>query len=826
MKDGVSCHLYVRYVFLLVLCRLADEVCLGAFAGRSTVVSGTFLTDPSMEWSPLQSRVDEYNCSYIVNVTYSNVRKRGHSVSYRLVIGSRVSISSVIAANASSLHLILTAGVDLFRRAAVLASAFGPLPVVSVYPYHHWHQDGQRLSNGFLPRYGQEMKGRALAQLLLQSYTELNLKQVLVVRGETISLELREFYSEMMDRGVEMNTGFSVKNVIISSKSFLFKYVLDREYHGSDVVIVDCRLEFFQQFSSVLATAHALSGHAWIVFLHDFVEVQSSSIISTVVRDLRQLNVRLFAFCQTVRGEDGLCTNFSSPASVYYHLFNDTLTAVSEAIITSDFDNTNVSFYNTLSTHIGMQCVDSPYGNLALTTSGKGPADCFEPSRVQFQLLSQSNMSRWLVAATWTAIGPSNLIAGADKFDRATGGGFNDFLTFSGKLRILYGPRYFPFTYSNATHNYSGIDFDLVCMIADKLGIAREKIEFIPLDVNRYSWSDMVALVGEENSDYDMAIGGITATANRARTSNFSRSYFFTGLSILASRPVSSEINYMWRFFEPFNWTVWLLIVGLVVLSSFLCKRFEMSRRYSDGLWLSSNVIFFMNENRLVTMRNIFGRIYVSALSLVVLILVSAYTANMATFLTSQKQSMNIEGLSSLKRQPVAVSVGGISYILLTEQTALLNLIPSPSGESDSIIRNGDAVAYVGDTPEVIGLASKQPLCDLYVLDNEYFPNPFAFAVSDRLFASHGRLIDDIIAHAVIEQLVSTWHDLHMKYGAICNDVKGTASDNGETSGRLDVDNLGGVFVIPLVAAAVCLTARAVLVLRRLTFKTSKIGVE
>jgi ABC-type amino acid transport substrate-binding protein len=826
MKDGISRHLYMLHFSLLVLCRQADEVLLSTFAGKFAVVNATFLTDPSMEWSPLQCRVEDCNCSCAAKFTYHNEAK-DHYVLYRLEVDSKASISSVMTANARTSQLIMTTGAQLFRKATVFASALGNLPVVSIHPYHHWHKDGQYLSNGFIPRYGQEMKGRALAQLLLQPETQLILKRVLIVSEDVASLELREFYVEMerYRAAAGMTVHFSVKHAVINSKSFLFKYVLDRRYYGFDVVIVDCRLEFFLEFSSVLLAEQALSRHAWIILLHDLVEVQRSSVLPAIAGKLQQLDVQLFVFCQTVPGEDGLCRNFSSPASVYYRLFNDSLTAISEAIITSGFDSTSVFFYDTLATNLVKQCVNTPYGNLVLMTSGNVSANCLNASNVQFQLLSQKNMSQWMVAAKWSAMGPLDVIAGITKFDHMIDGEFSDLLTFSGKLRILYGPGYFPFTHSNTTHNYSGIDFDLVYRIADGLGIGQGNVEFIPLD-SKYSWSDMVALVGQENSDYDMAIGGITATANRALTSNFSRSYFFTGLSVLVSRPVSSEINYMWRFFEPFNWTVWLLIIAMVVLSSFMSKWFGMTPRYSEGLWLSCIVIFFMNENRLVTVRNIFGRIYVLALSLVVLILVSAYTANMATFLTSQKQPVAVESLSSLKRQPVAVGVGGISYNLLSEQTALLNLITVRSREAGQMIRNGDAVAYVGDTPEVIGLASKQPLCDLYVLDKEYFPNPFAFAVSDRLFASHGRLIDDIIAHAVIEQFVSASYALHSQYGAICDDVKGIRNANDEASGRLDIDNLGGVFVIALTAAAVFLIAKAVLALRHLTFKSSRIGVE
>lgn len=612
---------------------------------------------------------------------------------------------------------------------------------------------------------------------------------------------------------------------------------MDEIYHGSDVVIVDCTLEYFEAFSSVLAAAaDALNDRAWIVFMHDFAELQNSSTVSAIADTLQGFNIQLFSFCQTVRGQIGSCMNFSNPASVYYHLLNDTLTAISQAVISSSFDGTALSHQvvhlstmtRTLSvleegadlvSHLRMQCVDTVYGKLALTTGEATPHNCVETSRVQFQLLSLVNIPQWTVAGRWTADGQSELTADIPKFVHTSGQ--EDTLTFSGKLRVLFGLRYPPFSYSNTTHNYSGVDFDLLFMIAEKLGIEEHNIEFTPLGAH-YSWTDMVAMVGKENSQYDMAIGGITATATRGETSNFTRNYLVPGISILAMKPGTSA-NYMWRFFEPFKWTVWILILGMVALSCFVSKWLGLAHDYKDGLWLSSIILFFMNENRLVAMRNLFGRIYITALGLVVLILVSAYTANMATFLTSQGQSTEIQGFSSLKRQPVSVDNSSISYSLLQEEIDLRNLVPV-SHLNVEWFRTGRIVAYIGDTPEVIQIASVQPQCDLYVLEDEYFQNPFAFAISDKLVVTHGRQIDDVIADAVARQLVSTWYDIHLQYDSKCDNVRGIGAGDATTSGNLDVDNLGGVFIISAVAAVICLAVRGVLLLKQHS-KMSRVAV-
>lgn len=836
----------IFYVSLLV-----SFVCLRARDvddGKPTVIQGVFFIDPNLKRSLLFGGVSDsstFTSTVIVTGTRpaskltdhrSRTQGNGSSVSYHLETSSHATMSSFFAATKKPLHLILTAGkAQMFRSATILASVFGPLPVVSIFPHHLWPHDGKRLSNGLISRHGQERKGRALAQLLRLDYTQrlgLQLRQVLVIHGETVSPELIEFYSEMGSDGKELKTLF------VTSKISSSEYELGRKYYSSQVVIVDCKLEYFISFSSALLP-HGLSDHAWIVFLQDFAEIQSSSILATIAREFQHLNVRIFSFCQTVHGQEGRCTDFSSPASVYYHLLNDTLKALSMAIVTSVFNNDSPldvyllsSINRTISVlggksnvlpSFGMQCVNTPYGNLALTSGGKGPSKCIETGRVQFQLLSHDvNTSQWLVAANWTASGASNFIAGTNKFGKH----FHDPSTFTDKLKVLYGPGYPPFSYSNATgSNYGGVDFDLLYFIAEELGIVKDNIEFTRLNLTKYSWSDMVDLVGQENSSFDMAIGGITATSSRAKISNFSRSYFFSGISILAKKPVSNEINLNWKLFEPFHWTVWILSLTIVLLSSFLFKWFGMTLRYSEGLWLSCIVIFFMNENRLLTMRNIFGRVYVSALSFTVLILVSAYTANLATFLTSQQSmTIGIEDLSSLKRQPVAVYGGELSYKFVTGKTALQNLLIL--GWNNSVLntlRNGDAVAYISDAPELISIASRQRPCDLYVVDKEYFPNPFAFPVSSRLFASHGHDINDAITRAVIEGFVSSRYDFHTKYGAICNNVRGISTDE-KASGRLNYRNLSGAFFSTLVAAVVCLAAKKVVDLVKQRHRSLKVS--
>ncbi|XP_062501670.1 glutamate receptor ionotropic, NMDA 2C-like [Corticium candelabrum] len=613
--------------------------------------------------------------------------------------------------------------------------------------------------------------------------------------------------------------------------------MLNEAVHESDVVIVDCRLEYFELFSSILvkSDADALSQHAWIVFMQDFAEIRNSTSISKIASILNHFNIQLFAFCQTVEEHLGNCSNFSSPVSIYYHLFDDLLNIIGNAAITSEFNGSKVSYQPlqlrnrnvtvpiltdgaAFVENLGKQCMNTSYGKLALTAGSATPDDCTETSHVQFQLLSLQSKSYGTVVGKWNASRKAQLTARIDSFTHS----FEDkhSTAFTRKLKVLYGNDYPPFTHSNSTHNYSGVDFDLLYLIANKLGIGNNNIEFTEWDITNYSYSDMIATVGSEDSEYDMALGGITVTPNRAQTSNFTRSYLVPGISVLAKRPAMREVNYLWRFLNPFKWTVWLTLLGMVLFSAFASKWFGIVNGYASGLWLSSIILFSMNENRLVTIRNPFGKIYMSALSFLVIIFVSSYTANMATFLTSSQTQPPIEGLSSLKQQRVAVDFSFHSYVLLKEQTGLRNLVSVKGSQYLTLFAQGDIVAYVSDTPDLIAIALKQSTCDLYVLEKEYFQYPFAFAISDKLFASHGPTINKIIADAVANQLVLTWLDQHLKYGSTCDNVTGLVSDEATRSGKIDVDNLGGVFIITLAAAGLCLLSRGVQILKKQSIRS------
>ena len=830
-------------IFASVVCLLTSQCHLapnGVVAlawdsdSHGIVVNGTFFYDSSTVWTPHRLLDGNNFTNRTLEIALSTsdllyVGGRNRSVVYHLDARQHLGFTSVIMEGFKSKHMFLmSAAAETFMSTTALASMSGPRPVLSIIPFHYWHVDGTRFSNGFIPRFGQELKGRALADLLLQSSASLNIRTVLVVKDEQASPELKIFDMEL-ESFLKLEIPLSVTTVSPNS--------LNESLRSSDVVIVDCRLEHFEPFASILVKSNVLSQHAWIVFMQDFAEIQSSTSILKITSVLKHLDIQLFAFCQTVRERLGSCSNFSSPASIYYHLFDDLLTIIGNATISSDFDGSKVTYQVLhLSTEnatvpiltdgaafvedLGKQCMATSYGKLALTTGRATLDDCSEASRVQFQLLLLQSKSNWAAVGRWNASRHAELSAKIDAFAR----GFNekDSLDFTRKLKVLFGNNYPPFTHSNLTHNYSGVDFDLLYLIADKIGIQRDNIEFTEWDITKYKYSDMIATVGSEDSEYDMAIGGITATPKRAQTSNFTRSYLVPGIGVLTKRPGLGKVNFLWRFLEPFTWTVWMVLLGMVGFTAVALKWFGVVNGYSSGLWLSSIILFNMNENRLVTISNPFGKIYLSALSIMVLVLVSSYTANMATFLTSSQIQSPIEGLSSLKRQMVAVDFSFHSYVVLKEQTGLRHLVPVTGNQYLELFASDDIVAYVSDTPDLVAIALKQSNCDLYVLEEENFQNPYVFAISDKLYASHGPAINEIIVDAVANQLVSTWFDQHLNYGATCEKVIGLVSDEASRSGKIDVDNLGGVFIITVVAAGLCLLSRGLLFLKQ-QFKRPRI---
>lgn len=173
MSGVISSRSVLLYVFVLAVWHTVGVAYGISYEDRVTILNATFLYDSDAEWSPHLLLFPLYNSSYSAPLNVREVSRRvdgtDDSVLYRLEMSPQATVAYVSTASSNPVHVFLTSGkINTLRTATALASAFGPVPVASVYPFHDWHADGTKFSNGFFPRFGQEMKGRALVDVLIQ----------------------------------------------------------------------------------------------------------------------------------------------------------------------------------------------------------------------------------------------------------------------------------------------------------------------------------------------------------------------------------------------------------------------------------------------------------------------------------------------------------------------------------------------------------------------------------------------------------------------------------------------------------------------------------
>ena len=101
-----------------------------------------------------------------------------------------------------------------------------------------------------------------------------------------------------------------------------------------------------------------------------------------------------------------------------------------------------------------------------------------------------------------------------------------------GTLRVATTGDYRPFSFAASDQSRTGIDVDLAMVLAGELGV---KVEWVDT-----SWATLLSDLAARR--YDIAMGGVSITAERAAAGRFSTPYFTTGKTILARCAVAGRL--------------------------------------------------------------------------------------------------------------------------------------------------------------------------------------------------------------------------------------------------------------------------------------------
>ncbi|XP_062501264.1 glutamate receptor ionotropic, kainate 1-like [Corticium candelabrum] len=400
-----------------------------------------------------------------------------------------------------------------------------------------------------------------------------------------------------------------------------------------------------------------------------------------------------------------------------------------------------------------------------------------------------------------------------------------------------------PFAYrDDKTGDLAGVAIDLLDHIA-KMGnfSYRTNVEVWDNEDNG-TWDKLAKDVGNGKLrcgylKCHIAVGAITVTPDRANTANFTRSFFTSGLRILAPVRNNNENPSIWNFFKPFHWTVWFTTAGMILVSSLIATRLDLAQGIREGMWLSVSLIYAMQENSLVRMRNPFGRIYILVFSFVLLVLVSSYTANMVSFLTVRNTKDDVTDINGLRRVRVAARSWASDWNAL-QDAGITTLFSVPNGTTgvDAIIRSTDTVSdssnanmttpvadvYVADSAHLELLKSQT--CHVKVTSSrEIFKQQYAFVMMNKYEYSDS--INKLITEAIADGVVQDSYNNHThKKSVHCKD-EGSASLSDDAL-SLTISNLGGVFLIAAAVGVLCLACKLLASFFRRREQTLKITAD
>ncbi|XP_016016751.2 glutamate receptor ionotropic, kainate 4 isoform X10 [Rousettus aegyptiacus] len=190
------------------------------------------------------------------------------------------------------------------------------------------------------------------------------------------------------------------------------------------------------------------------------------------------------------------------------------------------------------------------------------------------------------------------------------------------------------------------------------------------------TWTGMVGELISRKAD--LAVAGLTITAEREKVIDFSKPFMTLGISILYRVHMGRKPGYF-SFLDPFSPGVWLFM--LLAYLAVSCILFLVARltpyewysphpcaqgrcnllvnQYSLGNSLWFPVGGFMQQGSTIAPRALSTRCVSGVWWAFTLIIISSYTANLAAFLTVQRMDVPIESVDDLADQ-TAIEYGTI----------------------------------------------------------------------------------------------------------------------------------------------------------------------
>ena len=217
--------------------------------------------------------------------------------------------------------------------------------------------------------------------------------------------------------------------------------------------------------------------------------------------------------------------------------------------------------------------------------------------------------------------------------------------------------------------------------IGFSIDLWREVAKELELEYELYGEKTVVDLLNSVSSkNTDVAIAGITITAEREETVDFSHSFFESGLQILV--PIDSQASsintFVWLIFSPILLKTIGVLLAVVIISAHLLWFFEKEKNpemfpkeYLKGIWEAC----WWSVVTVVTVGygdkapiGVAGRIIAIIWMFTGVLLISYFTASVSSALTVQQLKTSIQKLEDLNGKRVATVKGSTAAQYLADR--------------------------------------------------------------------------------------------------------------------------------------------------------------
>jgi polar amino acid transport system substrate-binding protein len=272
-----------------------------------------------------------------------------------------------------------------------------------------------------------------------------------------------------------------------------------------------------------------------------------------------------------------------------------------------------------------------------------------------------------------------------------------------------------PFAMKNVNGEWHGVSIDLWREMAEELGIEYEFKEV--------SLKDM--LTGLEKGEYDAAVAALTITADRESKMDFTHPFHSSGLGIaVASDSKSSVLSillpiFSQRFLKALMWlSLVLFATGFAVWFFERKKNPEQfgsghSKGIFDSFWWSATTMTTVGYgDRAPT--TLGGKIMGMIWMFTSVIIISSFTASIASSLTTARIETMVQGEQDLDRVKVATVLNSTSEaylksIFVRKMTTYPNVNDAmqalAKGECDAVVYDAPIIRYLLQEPWAESLA-------------------------------------------------------------------------------------------------------------------------